>query len=873
MNRFLFLLCLLFSTTQWSKGQDLLESANIAYNAQNFKQAVHLYQKAKVSYPQNQDLHLKLAHAHRFLNDFNSALENYNQAEKISALEPIIYYYMGTASKALGQMDAAKLYFNKFASMDAEIATSAINSCDYALMLQQKDADFDIDRCAFSASGFDDYAPVLLQDELIFTSSRQTKHDALPGGLSNPNNQNFLYRIKFNQNSDIDSPSAILGDKDILPTSNLAPFSITPDQKMAISSYNQFSNGVRHIHSASLNRISMEIHTNMTSVDDFVPGAEFPVYSSNAMSFPFIYKENNEIYFAAYGLEGGFGGYDLWKIAISDDGYGKPQNLGREINTEGDEICPFIDASGRLFFSSDFHYGLGGFDIFTAINQNDNWVDVRSLGAKVNSSFDDCYFIYDAENNKAYFSSNRSNNYDLYAASLITSFDALLPAQEMDNMLAARGINKNEVINKSVEQISEVIDEAIMEEAELIVESAPTDETVKSITNEETLVSQVEKKLNTTEYQTEKETKQDTTTEPSSTTSNNVSEAEPCAMNFYIGAVLEQGSDLPIEGVSVYVRNNKSTKEQKIEKPSNQYGEYALILDPLTSYSIVLSKAGYANKKIEVHTGNGGKKTLLGTQRMELASTYSRNDLKPFDKSELTAVEQPSEAELINPIRSSSKFFSFESNGMKIPENGYQIQLLVAASIDQELQLKMGQFGNLFVEKRENNVNAYRVGTYVDKDHLNEIMDKVKLEFPDAFKVMVKLEETNNKSGLGQNSKLVFPLLKKSSENSSIATNFESNKPIEQVNLESNYQFGIQLGVFQADYEKDFSSLKDLGKVTSIQKANGLTYFYLQSFETIDQARAAKLKIQEKGIVDPFVVAFKNGVQVPLSEALNQGQD
>ena len=64
-----------------------------------------------------------------------------------------------------------------------------------------------------------------------------------------------------------------------------------------------------------------------------------------------------------------------------------------------------------------------------------------------------------------------------------------------------------------------------------------------------------------------------------------------------------------------------------------------------------------------------------------------------------------------------------------------------------------------------------------------------------------------------------------------------------------------------------------MGRVTSIQKANGLTYFYLQSFDTIDQARAAKLKIQEKGIVDPFVVAFKNGEQVPLSEALNQGQD
>ena len=82
--------------------------------------------------------------------------------------------------------------------------------------------------------------------------------------------------------------------------------------------------------------------------------------------------------------------------------------------------------------------------------------------------------------------------------------------------------------------------------------------------------------------------------------------------------------------------------------------------------------------------------------------------------------------------------------------------------------------------------------------------------------------------------------------------------------------FKVQLGAFRDAKSIDFKALENLGQIERRTKNNGLTYVYLSSFKTIEDARVARTKVKESGKVPaPFIVAFKNGVQVNLSEVIN----
>lgn len=114
----------------------------------------------------------------------------------------------------------------------------------------------------------------------------------------------------------------------------------------------------------------------------------------------------NEVLFFVSNMEGGYGGFDIYYSTRRGDTYAPPVNLGATINTKGDEETPFYQ-DGVLYFSSDWHPGLGGFDIFTAEWDGANWSAPLNLGKGYNSPQDDLYFSIDAEGYNGFLISNR----------------------------------------------------------------------------------------------------------------------------------------------------------------------------------------------------------------------------------------------------------------------------------------------------------------------------------------------------------------------------------------------------------------------------------------------------------------------------------
>ncbi|MBU8891555.1 MAG: hypothetical protein KOO66_02165 [Bacteroidales bacterium] len=117
--------------------------------------------------------------------------------------------------------------------------------------------------------------------------------------------------------------------------------------------------------------------------------------------------------------KGGFGGFDIYKSEIDVDGnWQAPLNMGASINTSFDEATPFITEDGQtLYFSSQGHFNIGGFDIFVSKKSGNEWTKPENLGFPFNTTDDDTFFFPLKNGEIAYFSKFKKTGYgdnDIY---------------------------------------------------------------------------------------------------------------------------------------------------------------------------------------------------------------------------------------------------------------------------------------------------------------------------------------------------------------------------------------------------------------------------------------------------------------------------
>ena len=142
-----------------------------------------------------------------------------------------------------------------------------------------------------------------------------------------------------------------------------------------------------------------------------------------SVGHPSLTPDGNTMYFSS-NMPGGFGGADIYRITKDEKSvWGKPENMGNKINTEGDELFPFYESkNGVLFFSSNGRFGLGGLDIFICTVNGSQLGAVHNAGFPLNSINDDFAAIVNDTLSTGYFSSNRSSingDDDIYSVDLL----------------------------------------------------------------------------------------------------------------------------------------------------------------------------------------------------------------------------------------------------------------------------------------------------------------------------------------------------------------------------------------------------------------------------------------------------------------------
>ncbi|WP_164851278.1 carboxypeptidase regulatory-like domain-containing protein [Larkinella soli] len=161
---------------------------------------------------------------------------------------------------------------------------------------------------------------------------------------------------------------------------------------------------------------NLKLYTAVQQNGGWTDIRELPLNSNDySVGHPALSRDDRLLFFAS-DMPGGFGGTDLYVSRFENGTWSKAANLGSRINTKGNELFPFIDENGSLYFASDGRGGLGGLDIYFAPLINGLATgSVEHLDAPINSGQDDFAIITDGSRTGGYFSTNRqAGNDDLF---------------------------------------------------------------------------------------------------------------------------------------------------------------------------------------------------------------------------------------------------------------------------------------------------------------------------------------------------------------------------------------------------------------------------------------------------------------------------
>ncbi len=340
-----------------------------------------------------------IAESFRLSNRPLKAQEYYEKAASAGSKNPELPFRIAYNKKISGDYDAAKQYLETYLKGDSLNADNVVFAKKELQNLAKMDSLATV-KSVYEVKPIDginttgtEFSPIVYNGELVFTASRKSD-------IYKANNLPFLglYKSKLltnQQGSKVDVFSTIIFDEAV----NEGSPTFNKDGNVMV-----FARGNSGKKKGAAD-VDLYASTKETSGQWSIPQLLSISDSAAWDSSPAFSFDGRTLYFSS-NREGGLGGIDIYRVNMDASGrFGTPQNMGRGINTPGNEMFPFAAKDGRLFFASDGHAGYGGLDLFVA-TRKDGKIVVDNLGTPMNSRFDD-FALTNSEHKKGYFSSNR----------------------------------------------------------------------------------------------------------------------------------------------------------------------------------------------------------------------------------------------------------------------------------------------------------------------------------------------------------------------------------------------------------------------------------------------------------------------------------
>ena len=323
---------------------------------------------------------------------------------------PNSYMLLGNCYMYLGEVQKAKTSFEDFLKQKnikqelVKLAKDNILRCDFSINLVNNPVPFNPQNMGDSVNSYcDEYYPYLSPDEqtLVITRKVPIYKNADP---SSDNTQEDFYISEWNGTS-WSKAKELPGT--VNTRNNEGAQTISGDgQYMVLTACNR-GDGIGECDLY----YSKKINGKWTSPTNM----SYIVNSPNWDSQPSLSADGQSLFFAS-SRAGGFGQSDIWLSTRNEYGkWRKPVPLDTTINTSAAETSPFIHPDGRtLYFCSNGHMGVGGFDIFySKMDEDGKWSKPKNLGYPINTSKDEIGLIVNAKGDKAYITSSREGGVGL----------------------------------------------------------------------------------------------------------------------------------------------------------------------------------------------------------------------------------------------------------------------------------------------------------------------------------------------------------------------------------------------------------------------------------------------------------------------------
>jgi outer membrane protein OmpA-like peptidoglycan-associated protein/tetratricopeptide (TPR) repeat protein len=371
-----------------------------------------------------------------YYNVFNTvdAERWYSKALETSETPEMIYKY-SQMLKANGKYEASNQQMDRFAAMrpSDHRADAFRKNPNYLPKILQQGKKFNVQNADFNSEQ-SDFGGIVNDGKLYIASGRNDNRKTYGW-----NKQPFLDIYTLSKNSDGTYQEPTLGNSKINSKYHEGLVSFTPDGKTMYFSRESYFEKDFQKDSLSKTRFSQIYLFKATKLaNDWDTVEKLKINSQNySIKNPSVSSDGSTLYFAS-NMPGGFGEFDIYKSSINADGtLGDPENMGQKVNTEGQEMFPFISSTNTLYFSSNGHLGLGGMDVFYTKEIDGKLAPIRNVAIPVNSNGDDFAFTIDEEAKDGFVSSNRAGGKgsdDVYTFKKLQPLcDVLITATVLDD--------------------------------------------------------------------------------------------------------------------------------------------------------------------------------------------------------------------------------------------------------------------------------------------------------------------------------------------------------------------------------------------------------------------------------------------------------
>ncbi len=559
-----------------------VKRANKAFDNLSYVKAVEKYEKLNEKDHLSDSVKGLLGTAYLKLNETVKSEEILSTIalDKMNNDQLLTYYRALGYNGKYGEADRVMaVYQNK--NPEDVFAKELVNSMP-AIEKLLKDKNYNVEdiNCNSRES---DFAPVVYGDRLYFASSRELDYVIKREYSWNDSPYINVLSAKIKKDSVLSNPKIF--SPSMRSMYHDGPVCFSKDGNEIFITRNEYHSFFKSIFNGKKDYNTLVLLKSEKQEDGSWSKPEKLAFNSDAYSCgqACLTQSGDTLYFTS-NMPGGFGGTDIYFVVRKGSEWSEPVNLGEDINTKGDEMFPFAGESGRIYFASNGHVGLGGLDIYAAERQGAGF-ELKNMGAPVNSKKDDFALFLDANGKHGYFSSNREGG---------KGDDDIYQFQVLKDLSFIKNI-KGIVVDKTTNQV--ITNSLISLKAEDgdYVKDFTTD-SLGELHCELDDVTKLVAEANIDGYYPYKDM-----LDLSDDKGEFKIELTPKPVWGIFGAVFLMPDRTPIPEVNVKVESQDADPFTEV---SDDTGDFKIKLKPDTDYSLVFNKKGFFTKRVPYSTYN-----------------------------------------------------------------------------------------------------------------------------------------------------------------------------------------------------------------------------------------------------------------------------